>query len=303
MLASVFYVIIQVLLVKMLTVYDFNNVLTRNVKNVLTMMLKCEIMQLIKDEREVNSMNERQTQIIEALEKHGEIEIHNLAEMMNVSDMTIYRDVSFLEQQGFLYRKRGAAVFIEKVDIPKQDPYYQQKQTIARCAAALIQQGDTVILDNSTTALEVARLLNELKDITVYTTSLEAANILCKNRDITLYCSGGYYLHASTGFVGSWTETFLDRVRASKCIVGASGISVEFGITGPYPPHSSLEKKIMSASEYVIMVADHSKLGKVAMEKIAEINEIDCLITDAGANEDMIKKLQAQTKVVIAKEE
>lgn len=248
-------------------------------------------------------MNKRQKYIVDELAKFGEIEIHDLAKKTKVSDMTIYRDVNYLEQKGLVFRKRGAVVYVEKTDVAKHDRYLQQKEAIALRAAALVREEDTIIFDNSTTALEVAKLLKDMKNITVYTTSIELASVFCKNRDITLYCSGGYYLHASTGFVGSWTEEFIDRIRASKCFIGASGISLEFGITGPYPQHSQLEQKIIKASQQVIMVADHSKLEKVAVEKIADLGQIDCLITDWGADESLVEQLQKQTHVIIAQEE
>ena len=103
--------------------------------------------------------------------------------------------------------------------------------------------------------------------LTCYTTNLEAANIIAKRNSHILYCCGGYYFPDSNGFIGDSAERFVSSVNADVAIIGASGISIENGITNPYPMHNALQNKIIRSAKKVILLADHSKFARVAMEK------------------------------------
>lgn len=251
-------------------------------------------------------MKDRKERIVEILQKQGEVTIHQLAQMFSVSEMTIHRDAVVLEDQGILYKKRGALSYIEQKDVEFNDHYLLEKKTIARATMSLIENVDSIVFDNSTTALEVAKLLTNWKKkskrLQVYATNLEVANVVCNNPDITLYVSGGYYLPSSTGFVGSITEEFVERIHADICIVGTSGISFEHGFTCPYTHHSSLEKKIIAASREVIVVADHTKFGKVALEKVADLESANYIITDSHVDPELLGQIRQKTTVVIAEE-
>lgn len=252
-------------------------------------------------------MNKRQEKIVEILKQQGEVSIHQLAQVLNVSEMTIHRDAAVLEKQELLYKKRGALNYIEPSAHTKNSQHMRdcEKRAIAKKALTLIEDADSIIFDNSTTALEVAKLLanwkKKSKKLTVYATNLEVANAVCKNPDITLYVSGGYYMSNTTGFVGSITEEFIERVHADKCILGMSGISVEHGLTGPYTYHNILERKIIAAAKEVIIVADHSKFGKVALEKVADLSEADYIITDANVSNEIVEEFSGKTKLLIAR--
>ncbi len=229
-------------------------------------------------------MNQRQKKILELLEKEGEITIGRLAQLLSVSEMTIYRDAAEMEKAGLLFKKRGGLAYKEADG--KGDHYLAEKQAIARLAVEQIHSGDAILFDNSTTALEVARLLADRKGLTVYATNLEVANALHHNRDITLYVGGGYYAHDSMGFVGSMTERFVEQIHADKCIVGTGGIHTECGLTCPYPAHASLQRKIMTAADEIIVVADHTKFGKAAPDCIASTDAVDVFITDDAITEE-----------------
>ena len=129
-------------------------------------------------------------------------------------------------------------------------------------------------------------MLADRAGLTVYATNLEVANALCRNRDITLYVGGGYYSHDSMGFVGEFAELFVEKIHADKCIVGTGGIHLKHGFTCPYPSHASLQRKIMAAAEEIIVVADHTKFGKAAPNRIAATDEVDWIITDDAVGEE-----------------
>lgn len=246
-------------------------------------------------------MNTRQQDIIHLLEHNGEMTIKALAETLGVTTMTIHRDLDFLEEQRYLYKKRGAAVFVETPDRQSEPFYATEKRTIGKCAASFVQPGQSILFDNSTTALEAARFLAGIPNLTFYTTNLEATEILATYPDTVLYCSGGYYFADSRGFVGSQAEAFVAGLQVDLCIIGASGISITAGITNPYPMHSALQRKIIEVSHTRMLLADHSKFGKQAIEKAAELTEIDRIITDSGLSENLRAEYGAYTEIVIAK--
>ena len=235
-------------------------------------------------------MNLRQKQILQRAECEGEITIKALADVLGVSEMTIHRDVDVLQKQRYVYKKRGAVVYIENADRENTDFYAEEKRLIGIKAASLIADGQSVIFDNSTTALECAKYLDLSRKYTFYATGLETAAILSRYEKSVLYLCGGYYFPDSKGFVGTHAENFLRSIKADVCIIGASGISVEGGVTTPYPMHTALQKAIVSAAKTKILVCDHSKFDKVAMEHICDLKDIDILVTDSGILEETYEK-------------
>lgn len=214
--------------------------------------------------------------------------------------MTIHRDADYLEEQHYLYKKRGAVVYIENTDRNRTDVYFDEKRSIGIKTASLIFEGQSVIFDNSTTALECARFFDPSKKFVFYATGMETAAVLAKYENSILYCSGGYYFHPSKGFVGSQAESFVNSVKADICIIGASGVSIDDGITGPYPPHTPLEKAIIASSKTKILVCDHSKFGKSAMEKMCELTDIDMIVTDDALADDVYEEYSKYIKIIKA---
>ena len=244
-------------------------------------------------------MNQRQKKILSLAEAEGEITIKELALRLGVSEMTVHRDLDVLEEERYVYKKRGAAVFIESEDRDTSDFYTEEKRAIGRKAASLIPDGASIIFDNSTTALECARFMNPEGKYTFYTTNLETAKILASYIKSILYCSGGYYFPDSRGFVGSQAEAFVSSVKADVCFVGASGITQD-GITTPYPMHTPLQKAIISAAKTKILVCDHSKFDKRAMEKICDLSDIDTIVTDVGMSDNAYDEYSKYVKIIKA---
>lgn len=243
-------------------------------------------------------MNTRQKDILALVEKHGEITIKELSERLSVSTMTIHRDLEYLEEQRYLFKKRGAAVFVEQTDRNDGDFYAEEKRTIGIAVAKMIEPGQSIIFDNSTTALECAKYMDLSMRCTFYTTNLETATVLSKFKNSVLYCSGGYFFPETRGFVGKQAEDFVSSVRADVCVMGVSGISIEGGFTGPYPMHTELEKKIMSSAKKRILVADHSKFGKIALEKVGDLSDVDVIVTDSGLSDEIYEQYKEHVNII-----
>ena len=242
-------------------------------------------------------LNIRQKKILSIISEQGEVSIKELSLRLGVSEMTVHRDLDLLEEQHYLYKKRGAAVFIESTDRDKNDFYTEEKRYIGQRAAALVPDGASVIFDNSTTALECARFLDPKGRYTFYTTNLETAEILSSYTGSVLYCSGGYYFPDSKGFVGAQAEAFIASVKADICFVGASGIAPD-GTTTPYPMHTTLQKAIFASAKTRILVCDHSKFDKKAMEKICDLSDIDMIVTDSGISQETYERYSRFVKIV-----
>ena len=133
---------------------------------------------------------------------------------------------------------------------------------------------------------------------TFYTTNLETATVLSKFKNSVLYCSGGYFFPETRGFVGKQAEDFVSSVRADVCVMGVSGISIEGGLTGPYPMHTELEKKIMASAKKRILVADHSKFGKIALEKVGELSDVDVIVTDRGLSDEVYAQYKEYVNII-----
>ena len=244
-------------------------------------------------------MNQRQKQILSLTEVEGEITIKELASRLKVSEMTIHRDLDMLQEERYIYKKRGAAVFIDSEDRDTNNFYAEEKRAIGHKAPTLVPDGSSILFDNSTTALECARFLNPEGKYTFYTTNLETAKILTSYTKSILYCSGGYYFPDSRGFVGSQAEAFMASVEADVCFIGASGITPD-GITTPYPMHTPLQKAIIASAKTKILVCDHSKFGKRAMEKICDITDIDIIVTDSGLADEIYDEYSKYVKIIKA---
>ena len=248
-------------------------------------------------------MNTRQQDLILLAEKHGEITIKALAQQLGVSEMTIHRDLEYLQEAGMVYKKRGAAVFVGRSEQRNLRFYAEEKCAIGRKAASMLEPGQSVIFDNSTTALECARALDGEKHLTCYTTNLEIAQLIAASKAHILYCSGGYYFPDSGGFIGPQAEQFAASIRADVAVIGASGISLKHGITNPYPMHNSLQQKIMASASRRILLADHSKFDRVAMEKTADLDAVDVIITDSGVPASVLETYQKHVNIIIADKE
>lgn len=248
-------------------------------------------------------MNDRQKEILSLTQKRGEITIKELAMHMAVSEMTIHRDLDYLQGQKYLYKKRGAAVFVELPDRVRDGFYEKEKRAIACQVARMLKPKQYVLFDNSTTVLECAKQLDPSLALTCYTTGIESTSVLSQKSGFVLHCSGGYFFPESRGFIGDQTEKFVSTVYADVCLIGASGISVEGGVTTPYPPHSFLQKGIIKVSGECWLVADHSKFGKRALDKIVGLSEVTQIITDSGISDRDYQQFSQYVKIVVAGDE
>ena len=233
----------------------------------------------------------RREKIIELLEKEGSVKADELNRLLEVSLMTINRDLTLLEKEGIIKRTFGGAIPAYHTSIiqswnQRLKTHPREKTKMAEKALALICPGDSVFLDGSTTAVFLARQIKELKDITVVTNSLAIANELDGAGGITLISTGGKYESETMTWVGPYAELVLRDINIDKMFFSSDGIHLRRGLSEMDMVNLAIKKTVMKISKEVVVIMDASKFDKVFVAKVAELSQIDYLITDKKIDKD-----------------
>lgn len=228
---------------------------------------------------------ERQSIILELLIQHNSILVTDLATHLNVSSVTIRKDLTDLEREKKLYRNHGKAILIDPyIDnrnvSEKEKLYVEEKRLIGMKAASLITPKDSILIASGTTMHALARSIVPADELTVITASMEVSNILAseKNNIIQL---GGILRHSSLSVVGKYAENILADFSCSKLFIGVDGIDLDFGITTTNMMEASLNRVMMQTAQKTIVLADSSKFGRRGFSKIADMEDVDHIITDS----------------------
>jgi DeoR/GlpR family transcriptional regulator of sugar metabolism len=248
--------------------------------------------------------NERQKKILDLLEQRENARVSELSELLGVSVATVRRDLNKLREMGEIERFHGGAVISlpstpEPPVIQRSGENIAEKERIGIAAAALVQDGDVIFIGSGTTALEVARNLVGRKNLTVITNALTVVNMLSNEASITLVTTGGIFRRSELSFIGHLAEHALSELRPQKVIMGIRAISLQDGLTNDYLPEVNTDRAIIHAASEVIVVADHSKFGKVSTAFVAPISAIHKLVTDDSTSKEIIAGIQAQGVEVI----
>lgn len=239
---------------------------------------------------------ERRQTILAQLSTEGKVQVHALAEIFNVSTETIRRDLDRLEKEGRLRKVYGGAVqtrseWIEPTFIKRSEMYRSEKQSIGKLAASLVKEGETVILDNGTTTLEIMRHLKERADITVITNSVPILACALEDFQGKIIFAGGEVNTNYQAATGAIAHQMLDQFKVNKAFISAGGISLSEGITEYNVDEALLSRKMMQRTEEAILVADHSKFGVTTFAHIAPIEQISMIVTDSGCAEEWVEAL------------
>jgi DeoR family transcriptional regulator of aga operon len=241
---------------------------------------------------------ERRHRIVELLREHGKVTVEALASRFAISAVTIRTDLAALECGGTLERTHGGAVRRrDDVDQPltvKRTLHHAEKVRIATLAASLIQDGETLILDSGTTTAEIAKQIRklEVQSINVITNALNIATLLADVPFVRLIMPGGILRPESNSLSGHMAEAALANLQADRLFLGADGLDPERGVMTPHLPEAQLNAQMIAISRQVIAVADSSKLLRRNISLIARVEQLHMLITDSGANPDVIADLQ-----------
>lgn len=230
-------------------------------------------------------MNTRQSEIVDLLQKDERVNVQQLAEHFSVSAMTIRRDMTMLEEQGFLIRTHGGALPAEKLRFLRRAfPHYRvspQKAAIGKLAASQVQPGQTVMVDSGTTTLEVARNLPKDNGITVATTSISVAQELYGS-PFQLVLFGGFIGKGFPSTYGPLTEATLKDFHVDILFIGSDAADSKSGFYMFNLSTINLERLMISISNYVIVVAESAKFGNKAFVRHATLDQVHAVVTDTG---------------------
>ena len=248
----------------------------------------------------------RREKIIEFLEKDGSVKAEALSRTLKVSTMTINRDLTLLEKEGLVKRTFGGTIPAYHTSIiqsgnQRLKSHPAEKTKMANKAAELIQSGDTVFIDGSTTSVFLAKRLKDFNKLTVVTNSLAIANELDGATGITLISTGGKYKSETMTWVGSYAELMLKDINVDKSFISSDGIHLKRGVSEIDIDNAAIKKTVVESSGEVVLMLDTSKFNKVFLAKIADLSQIGILITDKKINKDMREGLKkAKIKVIVA---
>lgn len=246
---------------------------------------------------------ERLLKIMEYLKRKGSMEVEQLSKLFDLSSATIRSDLRELENKGLIIRTHGGAILKDNMNELMQDdsdPVYNSrilqnvasKEAIGKTVAKLINDGDSIMLDDGSTTLQVAKNLPLKKEITVITNGFNICVELSDHPDVSVIATGGTMNKADLSYHGRVAEEVTMKFNASKAILGASGISIKNGITAPNEMKAELKKVMIKNSAELIIVADHSKMSRISPVTVCSLDKISTLVTDRQAPEDLLNMLK-----------
>jgi DeoR family transcriptional regulator of aga operon len=243
-------------------------------------------------------VEERRRRICDLLREHGRVTVEDLSKRFDTSVVTIRLDLAALEAAGALTRTRGGALARrEDDDLPiviKQTLHHAEKMRIAKAAAALINDGETIVLDSGTTTAEIARQIRTLglKSINVITNALNIAMLLSDVPAVRLIMLGGVLRQESNSLSGHMAEAAITHLRADRLFLGVDGLDPEIGLMTPHLAEAQLNAKMIQISRQIIAVTDSSKLLRRNVSVIAQVDQLHMLITDTAARADVVEELR-----------
>ncbi|MDD2707836.1 MAG: DeoR/GlpR family DNA-binding transcription regulator [Verrucomicrobiae bacterium] len=250
-------------------------------------------------------INQRHEKIIELLSREGQFSVETLAQRLDVSLMTIRRDLKTLSQTGQVSRTHGGAVLSRTGSInflfqQRENQNLPKKQAIAREVIRMIHPGNGIILDNGSTTLEVARAMSSMSDLTVLSSSLLVASVLHTNERMEVVLLGGVVRKNFPDLTGPLTEENLKGFRVHLAVVGADAASSEGTFT--HDVRTARVTKVMTqAADRVVVVFDSSKFTKTALAHCLDWKDIHVVVTDEACPESIRSWLnKAVSKVIYA---
>lgn len=243
------------------------------------------------------SIANRHQAILSKLQEKGYVNVLDLGKTLDVSAVTIRKDLKLLEEKGLLFRSHGGAslhnpYINEKPVNEKEHLQADEKARIGQSAAKLIVEDDAIIIASGTTVLAFARSIKPIGQLTAITASLSVALELNKHPEIEVLQLGGVLRKSSFSIAGNFGETMLENFSCSKLFLGIDGIDLEFGLTTTNLMEAQLNRKMIKAAQKTIVLADSSKFGKRGFGKICSLDDLDQIITNKNAPPHYVKALE-----------
>ncbi|WP_317130740.1 DeoR/GlpR family DNA-binding transcription regulator [Chitinophaga vietnamensis] len=240
---------------------------------------------------------ERHKFILNKLHEKGYVNVLELCKELDVSGVTIRKDLKLLEDKSLLFRSHGGATVqnpytMDKPVNEKEKIRKEEKAGIGEAAAALIAPNDAIIIASGTSVLALAKHIHPKGHLTVITGAINVALELLRRPEIEVIQLGGHLRNSSTSVTGPYAEKILEDFSCSKLFLGVDGIDLDFGLTTTNIMEAHLNQKMIATVQKTIVLADSSKFGKRGFGRICGLDEIDEIITDSGIAEHTLRQLE-----------
>lgn len=229
---------------------------------------------------------ERTTYILKEIEDRGSVSVVDLASRLNVSEMTIRRDLTDLEREGLVRKVHGGAVnargrSFEPSLVIREIENREAKALIGKLAADLVAEGDSIALDIGSTCLQVAINLLGRHNLTVLTPSLQIANILANQPDIRLILPGGIVRHGELSLTGNMTQRALEKFFVDRLFLAVGAVDSTNGLTEYNLDDALVKQSMIRNAKEVILLVDSSKFEKTAFARVAPLDVVHMVITNS----------------------
>lgn len=253
-------------------------------------------------------LSERRNKILEYLNSHGKATVKELSQLLNVTEATLRTDLNSLEKEGLIERIHGGAILKENSlseysFLVREKKNRKEKIAIGHAAAELVTSGQCILLDASTTALEMARILKRKKmRLTAITNGIFTAMELKENPEFTVILTGGIIRVGSIALEGTLGQNLFKQVHIDTMFTSPNGFTFEEGLTDFNVYEVELKKIMVTSVSNLVALVDHSKIGKSSIASYADTKQINTFITDNKSPLETLKVLKENgIKTIVAK--
>lgn len=234
---------------------------------------------------------ERKNEILARLRSEQRVLVSELAAHYSVTEETIRRDLDKLEREGFATKTYGGAIWGDstRTDLSytvRNKTNVEAKKRIAQLVANIVRDGDHLMLDDSSTSYYIAKELRDKKNITVITNSVEIVMELSDVKDWNILSTGGMLKYESLALVGAQAEQMIRNYHVDRAIFACKGFDMENGATDSSDFHSQVKRAMMASARQKILAVDSSKFNRTSFVRIADVQELDAIITEKDPGED-----------------
>jgi DeoR/GlpR family transcriptional regulator of sugar metabolism len=249
-------------------------------------------------------LQKRRQQMLERIQSAGQLSVAELSREFGVSEVTIRNDLQALADENLVVRTHGGAVPVEEgmsqialaLRLRQQ---IQEKSRIGQAGAAMIADGDAIILDSSTTALAITPYIKHCRHLTVITNAVSVAQTLLDAPSVTVVMAGGRLRRDTASLVGTDGLEMLRKFNVQKGFFGAHGLTLENGLTDVSAEEAEVKRALAQMCRRVIAVVDATKWGRVGLASFASLDDIDTIISDVDAPEDPVAEMHRAGKSII----
>jgi DeoR/GlpR family transcriptional regulator of sugar metabolism len=231
---------------------------------------------------------ERQKYIKELAQKEKSVKVIDLSKLFDVTEETIRRDLEKIEKEGIIKRTYGGAIYIESSGKDIEDTPFSMrikentgsKQKIAMAVSDMLNNGEVIMLDSSTTCLEVAKNIGQNKTLTVVTNSISILTELSAYEDLNVVSTGGILRNKSLSLIGPTAKENIKNYYADKAVISCKGVDLDKGIMDANELEVEIKKAIIGCAREIILAVDHTKMQRISMHRVIELSKIDYIVTD-----------------------